>query len=68
LYEGRQPLAEFGGVPFVQVYLERPAVEAELHGLVSRAAGQVILQLHFYLLHCSPRDVDAGVIPFRRSI
>jgi hypothetical protein len=56
-HEGRQPTAEVGGVLFVQVYLECPSVQAELDGLVSRAAGQIIFKLDFKLLHCSPRNV-----------
>ncbi len=38
-HEGCHSTAEVGGVLFVQVYLEHPAVEAELHGLISWAAG-----------------------------
>jgi hypothetical protein len=46
--------AELGRMPGAQIYLVEHAVQAEPHGLVGRAASQVILKMHFDPLHSSP--------------
>jgi hypothetical protein len=56
-HEGGKLPAEGGSVLGVQVYLVIPAVHAERKGLVGRAAGQIVLELDFDLLHCFPPDI-----------
>ena len=46
--------AELSGVPRTQIDLILRAVHAELHGLVGRAASQVVLKMHFDPLHYFP--------------
>lgn len=43
LHEWRQLTAERGGMAGVQIELICSAIQAELDGLVSRAAGQIVL-------------------------
>jgi hypothetical protein len=47
--------AELAGVAGAQVYFVVHPVQAEPHGLVCRAASQIILQMHFDPLHYFPR-------------
>ena len=53
-HEGCEPVAEVRGMPRVQVELVGSAIDTELHGLIGRAAGEIVLQLYFDLLHCFP--------------
>jgi hypothetical protein len=46
--------AELVGMPGAQIELVLPAVHAKLHGLVGRAASQVVLKMHFDPLHYYP--------------
>jgi len=68
--------AELVGMPGVQVDLVFRAVHAKLHGLVGRAASQVVLKMYFDPLHYFPPNCalrlaadpklswHANVIPF----
>jgi hypothetical protein len=52
MFHKRSKLApELAGMPGAQVYFVLVPVQAEPHGLVGRAASQVILQMHFDPLH-----------------
>jgi hypothetical protein len=46
--------AELAGMPGAQIDLVLRAVHAKLHGLVGRAASQVVLKMHFDPLHYLP--------------
>lgn len=46
--------AELAGMPGAQIDLVLPAVHAKFHGLVGRAASQVVLKMHFDPLHYFP--------------
>jgi hypothetical protein len=46
--------AELGGMPGAQIDLVVHAVHAKLHGLVRRAASQVVLKMYFDPLHYFP--------------
>src|SRR5690349_17704894 len=52
----REQVAEHGGVLGAQVDLITGALDGEPHGLIRRAAGQVVLQHHRHFLrhHCLP--------------
>jgi hypothetical protein len=50
LQVGRELLAELGGVLGIQVDLIVGAVEGEPHGLLRRAAGQIVFQDDGYFL------------------
>jgi hypothetical protein len=72
--------AELGRMPRAQIYLVEHPVQAEPHGLVGRAASQVILKMHFDPLHylppncglCLAPDPEVSwqlkVIPFREQM
>jgi hypothetical protein len=47
-------MAQVGGMPCVQVQLVGSAIDAELHGLIGRAAREIVLELYFELLHRFP--------------
>lgn len=46
--------AELVGMPVAQIDLVLRAIHAKLHGLVGRAASQVVLKMHFDPLHYFP--------------
>jgi hypothetical protein len=54
---------ELGRMPGAQINLVVRAVQAELHGLVGRAARQVILKMHFDPLHYLPPNCDLCQAP-----
>ena len=53
-HKGSKQAAELAGMPRTQIDLILRAVHAELHGLVGRAASQVVLKMHFDPLHYFP--------------
>jgi hypothetical protein len=53
-YKWSKQAAKLGRMPSTQIYLVVRAVQAEPHGLVGRAASQVILKMHFDPLHYLP--------------
>ena len=55
--------AELGRMPGAQIYLVLRAVQAEPHGLVGRAASQVILKMHFDPLHYLPPNCGLCLAP-----
>jgi hypothetical protein len=60
LDKGRQPMAQIGRVLGAQIQFVRPAIQAELDGLVGRPPGQVVFQLYLEPLHRPPRADGRG--------
>jgi hypothetical protein len=55
--------AELGGMPVAQIDLVVRAVQAKLHGLVGRAASQVVLKVYFDPLHYFPPNCALRLKP-----
>jgi hypothetical protein len=53
--------AELAGMPVAQIDLVLRAVHAKLHGLVGRAASQVVLKMYFDPLHYFPPNCALGL-------
>jgi len=71
LEERGQQVAESRGMSGIQVDFVGPAVNSEVHGLVGRAAGQVILESDVHFLHASPwipADIRAARCPVEPEI
>jgi len=61
LHERSKLAAQLGGMPVAQIDLVVRAVHAKLHGLVGRAASQVVLKMYFDPLHYFPPNCALGL-------
>jgi len=61
LHKRSKLAAELAGMPVAQIDLVLRAVHAKLHGLVGRAASQVVLKMYFDPLHYFPPNCALGL-------